>query len=158
MSAVTPAERRAHEDAVLALVRSPRPGALEELLEPLAESLRSRFPRFTGVYFYWMAEPGTLVLRAFRGRPTEHVRIPVGQGICGRAAREGRTVVVDDVNADPAYLACSIETRSEIVVPVVRGSEVLGEIDIDSDVPAAFGEDDRKFLERLAALIAAVAP
>jgi L-methionine (R)-S-oxide reductase len=158
MSAVTPAERRAHEDAVLALARSPGAGALQELLEQLAEALQARFSHFTGVYFYWMAGAGTLVLRAFRGRPTQHVRIPVGQGICGRAAREGRTVVVDDVNADPAYLACSIETRSEIVVPVVRGSEVLGEIDIDSDVPAAFGEDDRRFLERLAALIAAVAP
>ena len=95
------------------------------------------------------------MLRAFRGRPTDHTRIPVGQGICGRAAREKQTVLVDDVNADPAYLACSLETKSEIVVPVMRGTEVLGEIDIDSDVPAAFTEADREFLERLAFLIAA---
>jgi L-methionine (R)-S-oxide reductase len=156
MSAITPAERRAHEEALLDLARASA-GTLDELLPTLAAGLQGRFPQYTGVYFYWMAGPGAgpLTLRAFRGRATEHVRIPVGQGICGRAAREARTVVVDDVNADPAYLACSLETRSEIVVPVMRGGDVLGEIDIDSDVAAAFGEEDRVFLERLADLIAA---
>ena len=67
----------------------------------------------------------------------------------------GLTIVVDDVNADPRYLACSIETKSEIVVPIMSGDRVLGEIDIDSDRPAAFGPDDRRLLESVASLLAA---
>ena len=64
------------------------------------------------------------------------------------------TIIVDDVNSDPRYLACSLETKSEIVVPIMRGAEVLGEIDIDSDQPAAFKAADRELLERVAAAIA----
>lgn len=82
------------------------------------------------------------------------MRIPVGQGICGAAAATGRTEVVDDVNADPRYLACFPSTRSEIVVPISHEGRVVGEIDIDSDRPAAFGQADRAFLERVAELIA----
>jgi GAF domain-containing protein len=78
------------------------------------------------------------------------VRIPVGQGVCGAAAASGSTEIVDDVNADPRYLACFASTRSEIVVPIFHDGRVVGEIDIDSDRPAAFGEDDRAALERIA--------
>ncbi len=120
-----------------------------ELLEAMTEALDTHFAHYTGVYIY-MAEGDILVLRHFRGRPTEHMRIPVGEGICGRAARVKATVTVDDVNSDPDYIACSLETRSEIVVPIMRGEAVLGEIDIDSDVPGAFSSEDRAFLERLA--------
>jgi GAF domain-containing protein len=81
------------------------------------------------------------------------VRIPVCQGICGAAAATGQTEVVDDVNADERYLACFPSTRSEIVVPIAYEGRVVGEIDIDSDRPAAFGPDDRAFLERVALLI-----
>jgi GAF domain-containing protein len=81
------------------------------------------------------------------------VRIPVGQGICGAAAATGQTEVVDDVNADERYLACFPSTSSEIVVPIAYDGRVVGEIDIDSDRPAAFGQDDRVFLERVALLI-----
>lgn len=151
----TPSDRAAAEREVLAAVTGTE--ALEALLERLAAALQTRFPHYTGVYFYWLEGGDVLRLLAFRGRPTDHVRIPVGQGICGRAAREKRTVMVDDVNADPAYLACSLETRSEIVVPIVRRGAVLGEIDIDSDVPAAFGPADRAFLETLAVRIAEIA-
>ncbi len=149
-----PSTRAQSEGAVLALVSAGEPAGFGRLLERLAAALQSGFPHYTGVYFYWLKGDAMLELVAYHGRPTEHERIPVGQGICGRAAREGRTVVVDDVNADPAYLACSLETRSEIVVPVVRDGRVLGEIDIDSDVPAAFTAGDREFLEKLAGLIA----
>ena len=83
-----------------------------------------------------------------------HTRIPLGRGICGAAATAKTTIIVDDVNADPRYLACSIETRSEIVVPIIEDGEVLGEIDIDSDTPAAFGDADRHLLEQVAALLA----
>jgi GAF domain-containing protein len=89
---------------------------------------------------------------------TEHTRIPVGQGVCGAAAASGVTEIVDEVNADPRYLACFPSTRSEIVVPIAVDGRVVGEIDIDSDRPAAFGDDDREFLEQVAALIAPHCP
>ena len=138
---------------VLDLVRQ---GALplDALLDRVVEALHARFPHYTGVYLYWMDGPDALVLRAHRGRPTEHTRIPVSVGICGRAAREKRTVIVDDVTADSSYLACSLETRSEIVVPILKGDRVFGEIDIDGDAAKAYGPADQRFLEELAQLIA----
>jgi len=85
------------------------------------------------------------------GRPTPHVRIPISEGICGAAVREGITINVPDVNSDPRYLACSVFTKSEIVVPIYnKKGEIVGEIDIDSDMPSAFDEDDRVFLEGIA--------
>jgi GAF domain-containing protein len=95
-----------------------------------------------------------LVLGPYVGRPSPHTRIPLGLGICGSAAVEKSTIVVDDVNADPRYLACSLDTRSEIVVPIIRGDEVIGEIDVDSDQPAAFGSADRTLLEAVAQALA----
>jgi L-methionine (R)-S-oxide reductase len=98
------------------------------------------------------------VLGPWKGQQaTEHVRIPVGQGVCGAAAASGQTEVVDDVNADPRYLACFPSTRSEIVVPIAHEGRVVGEIDIDSDRPAAFGDEDREFLERISVQISPVA-
>ena len=149
--------RSAAEREVLGLAGRAGHMSLASVLDRLASALQKGFPHYTGVYFYWLEGGEELRLRAYRGRPTEHVRIPIGQGICGRAVREKQTVTVDDVNADPAYLACSLETRSEIVVPIMRGADVLGEIDIDSDVPAAFGREDRAFLEKLAVRIAEMA-
>jgi len=95
------------------------------------------------------------VLGPFLGKPSPHTRIPLNRGICGAAASQKQTIVVDDVNSDPRYLACSIETKSEIVVPIMRGATVLGEIDIDSDKPAAFGAEDRALLEAVAKALAA---
>ena len=107
---------------------------------------------WVGIY---LVEGDDLVLGPWRGpQATEHVRIPVGQGVCGAAAASGETEIVDDVNADPRYLACFPSTRSEIVVPIARDGRVVGEIDIDSDRPAAFREDDRLLLERVAAIAA----
>ena len=88
------------------------------------------------------------MLGPYLGKPSPHTRIPLNRGICGAAATQKATIIVDDVNADPRYLACSIETKSEIVVPIMRGDEVLGEIDIDSDRPAAFGASDRRCSKR----------
>jgi GAF domain-containing protein len=104
-----------------------------------------------GVY---LLEGEELVLGPFVGKPTPHTRIPLNKGICGAAASSGKTLIVDDVQADPRYLACSLETRSEIVVPIVRAGRVLGEIDIDSDAPAAFTEEDRRLLEAVAEILA----
>ena len=123
---------------------------LQEAVEVLQEI---EHYSWVGIY---LVEGEDLVLGPWRGpQATEHVRIPVGQGVCGAAAASGETEIVDDVNADPRYLACFPSTRSEIVVPVLYEGSVVAEIDVDSDVPAAFGEADRVFLERVATAISA---
>jgi GAF domain-containing protein len=114
--------------------------------------LKDALPYYSWAGIY-LLEGDELVLGPYFGKPSPHTRIPLGRGICGAAATEKATIIVDDVNADPRYLACSIETRSEIVVPIMNGAEVLGEIDIDSDQPAAFGASDRALLEQVAALL-----
>jgi len=121
---------------------------LQEAVEVLQEI---EHYSWVGIY---LVEGEDLVLGPWRGpQATEHVRIPVGQGVCGAAAASGETEIVDDVNADPRYLACFASTRSEIVVPIAHDGRVVGEIDIDSDRPAAFGDEDRELLERVAVLL-----
>ena len=115
--------------------------------------LKDRRPHYTWVGIY-LLEGDELVLGPYLGKPSPHTRIPLNRGICGAAATEKATIIVDDVNSDPRYLACSLETRSEIVVPIMRSETVLGEIDIDSDQPAAFGPADRDLLEEIAAALA----
>ena len=115
--------------------------------------LKDAIPYYTWAGIY-LLDGNELVLGPYLGKPSPHTRIPLGRGICGAAAAEKATITVDDVNADPRYLACSLETKSEIVVPIMDGADVLGEIDIDSDRPAAFGDDDRRLLEEVARLLA----
>jgi putative methionine-R-sulfoxide reductase with GAF domain len=130
-----------------------RGGDADDVLRQIVSVLYDRFDHYSWVGIY-LVEDDELVLGPWQGpQATEHVRIPVGQGVCGAAAATGRTEVVDDVNADPRYLACFPSTRSEIVVPISYEGRVVAEIDIDSDTPAAFGEEDRRFLERVALLI-----
>jgi L-methionine (R)-S-oxide reductase len=117
------------------------------------EILKRERPHYTWAGIY-LLEGAELVLGPYLGKPSPHTRIPLGRGICGAAATARATIVVDDVNSDSRYLACSLETRSEIVVPILRDGTVLGEIDIDSDMPAAFGSDDRQLLEAVAAMLA----
>ncbi len=114
---------------------------------------RLPYCNWTGFYMLDPDAPETLVLGPYRGAPTEHVRIPVSQGICGAAVAENDTVIVDDVHSDPRYLACSVETKSEIVVPVRANGAVVGEIDIDSHELAAFSPGDKEFLEKCAAIV-----
>ena len=128
-----------------------------DVLTEVVEALHDDHEHYSWVGIYFV-EGDDLVLGPWKGpQATEHVRIPVGQGVCGAAAASGETEVVDDVNADPRYLACFPSTRSEIVVPIAREGRVLGEIDIDSDQPAAFGDADRELLEHVAGLIALLA-
>ena len=124
-------------------------------MDSIVQLLHDKLARYNWVGFY-MIDPNDsnmLVLGPFRGSVTPHTRIPLNQGICGAAASSGKTVVVDDVNKDPRYLACSIETKSEIVVPVFAKGKVVGELDIDSHVHAAFGPDDRKLCEQATQLL-----
>ncbi len=141
---------------VLSSVEQAAAGSAEAraLMAETVALLRRERPRYNWVGVY-LLENDELVLGPYVGKPTPHTRIPLNKGICGAAASTGRTVIVNDVNADPRYLACSLETRSEIVVPIVRAGHVLGEIDIDSDEPAAFTEEDRKLLEAVAEILAA---
>jgi len=128
----------------------------DRFMDEMTRVLHGKMLKYNWVGFY-MLEPGTkppvLVLGHFQGAMTPHTRIPLHEGICGAAASSGKTVVVDDVHSDPRYLACSIETKSEIVVPVFVRGEVVGELDIDSHFPAAFGGQDRDFVEHCARLV-----
>lgn len=130
--------------------------SVEHLMSSIVNRLAQHFSKYNWVGFYMLekgAQEPTLVLGPFAGAPTPHTRIPLHQGICGAAAASGQTVVVDDVHSDPRYLPCSIETKSEIVVPIFVRGEVVGELDIDSHLPAAFGPDDRQLVEHCARLV-----
>jgi L-methionine (R)-S-oxide reductase len=128
----------------------------EAFMKGIVALLHERMTRYNWVGFYMLEKEGKqdiLVLGPFKGTMTPHTRIPLNQGICGAAASTGKTIVIDDVNADPRYLACSLETKSEIVVPVFAHKKVVGELDIDSHFHAAFGPDDRKLCEHAATLL-----
>ena len=129
--------------------------SLRSLQEGMVAALAERLPHFSWTGFYMLdpADAEMLVVGPYVGDPTPHVRIPVSQGICGAAVASGETVIVDDVASDPRYLSCSIETKSEIVVPIYAGGKVVGEIDIDSHDAAAFREEDRIFLEEVAGIV-----
>jgi L-methionine (R)-S-oxide reductase len=127
----------------------------DQLMESITVLLNKEMLKYNWVGFY-MLESGAdpmLVLGHYRGAMTPHIRISLNQGICGAAASSGKTVVVDDVTKDTRYLACSLETKSEIVVPVFVRGKVVGELDIDSHFPAAFGSDDRELVEYCAQLV-----
>jgi GAF domain-containing protein len=95
-----------------------------------------------------------LVLGPWKGKQaTEHTKIPIGQGVCGSAVQSGKIEVIDNVSKDCRYLSCFLSTRSEIVVPIKKKNTVIGEIDIDSDVPAAFDNNDAVFLEKIADML-----
>ena len=132
--------------------------SVEDLMSIIVGRLQERLGHYDWVGFYMIeksaaGEEPVLVLGPYVGAVTEHTRIPLNQGICGAAASTGRTLVIDDVTQDPRYLACSIETKSEIVVPVNVKGEVVGELDVDSHTPAAFTPDDRQLVEHCARLV-----
>jgi L-methionine (R)-S-oxide reductase len=122
-----------------------------QALAEVCRFLRHSFSHYPWVGIY-RVDGTDLVLDAWDGpQATEHTRIPIARGVCGQAVREDRSVIVDDVNADPNYLACFLETRAEIVVPVRHEGTVVGEIDIDGNSVRAFDASDRQFLESVAA-------
>lgn len=128
----------------------------KDLMEGVCRLLHERMLKYSWVGFYMLepgAQPPVLVLTAFVGAMTPHTRIPLNQGICGAAASSGKTIVVDDVSKDPRYLACSLETKSEIVVPLFVKGQVVGELDIDSHFPAAFGPEDQKLIQHCAEIV-----
>jgi GAF domain-containing protein len=124
-----------------------------DVFEYTVKFLNERIPHYNWVGIY-IVEGNDLVLRTYSGpKETEHTRIKIGDGICGLAAKEQFTVVVPDVSKESKYISCFPETKSEIVVPIFKGREVIGEIDIDSDFLNPFVNEDRHFLEEIANLI-----
>lgn len=124
-----------------------------ELLDLAAELIQASGEPYTGVYLY-MLHGDELVLEAHRGRPTDHLRIPVGQGVCGTAVATGEDQNVPDVRERENYLACNAFTRSELVVLIRRPDGVLGQIDIDSDSIDPFNEAEVEAVRRVAEAIA----
>jgi len=120
----------------------------EDKLLEICSILRDEIPHYDWVGFY-IAEGKELVLGPFRGEPTEHVRIPFGEGICGQAAERGETFIVQDVSRETNYLSCSVKVKSEMVVPIFKDGKIVGELDIDSHSISPFTSADKEFLERV---------
>lgn len=145
-------------DRVVAALRGAfaREAPRSELLTVAAERIQAAGPPYTSVYLY-MLRGDELVLEAFAGRETEHTRIAVGHGVCGTAVATGSDQNVPDVRAVSNYIACNAWTRSELVVLIRRGPLILGQIDIDSDVPDPFTSEEeaevRKVADALAVLL-----
>ena len=118
----------------------------------LAALLWEFLPDVNWTGFYRMVD-GELVLGPFIGRPA-CIRIPLGKGVCGTAAADRTTQLVEDVHAFPGHIACDSDTNSELVVPVLRAGEVVAVIDLDSPSKGRFDDEDRLGIERLAELIA----
>jgi L-methionine (R)-S-oxide reductase len=137
---------------VEALVASDAPD--ERVLEEIVRLVNEAHPLWDWSGIYLLAD-GTLVVGPFAGsdEPPEHSRIEVGEGVCGTAVAENRNQLVEDVRELDNYLACSISTRSELVVLIHDGWEVVGQFDIDSDERGAFTQEDEALLDELAALI-----
>lgn len=130
-----------------------RDASRQELLELVATRMRAAGSPYTGVYLY-MLHGDLLKLEAFDGRPTDHTEIPVGTGICGQAVAEMRDLNIPDVGQADGYLACSIETKSELVVLIRRHDEILGQIDIDSDTLDGFDAAEEAAVREVADALA----
>ena len=133
-------------------------GSRKQFMEAVARQLHDRMLKYNWVGFYMIekgskGQPDMLVLGPFVGSMTPHSRIALNQGICGAAASSGKTIVVHDVKSDPRYLACSADTKSEIVVPIFAKGTLVGELDIDSHFRAAFQQEDIALVEYCAALV-----
>jgi GAF domain-containing protein len=125
----------------------------DEVLRESVQILKHERHHYNWVGIY-LLEDETLVLHNYIGKPTEHTHIQVGQGVCGVAVAEGANQIVGDVTKLDNYLACSVETRAEIVVLIRRGVRIIGQIDIDSDLADAFTSEDESLLSRVAELLA----
>ena len=106
-----------------------------------------------GLYVIDKKKSTELVLVSFEGEPTEHVRIPFGEGVCGQVALIRKTLVVQDVTKEANYISCSLKVKSEIVIPIFRNEKLVGELDVDSHIAAPFTLDDEKFLTEIAEMV-----
>lgn len=120
----------------------------------ICELLEANVPHYNWVGFYFKnGNKNELKLGPYVGEPTDHTIIPFGKGICGQVAVSNKNFVVPDVAAQDNYIACSITVKAEIVIPIFVNGENIGQIDIDSNTPDPFTEDDERFLEFVCALV-----
>ena len=128
----------------------------QEALEWVCAEIQQKLPAYDWVGFYFhKPEKKELHLKAFAGKPTDHTVIPFGKGICGQVALSNQNFVVDDVSEQDNYIACSIDVKSEIVVPLFVEGKNMGQIDIDSNTARAFDDKDEAFLVEVNRLVAA---
>jgi GAF domain-containing protein len=128
-------------------------GKEEKKLQTVVSYLHDHVDYYSWVGIY-LIKDNILQLGPWKGpQATEHKNIPIGKGVCGAAAKTGKTEMVSDVKNDDRYLSCFLSTRSEIVVPIKKNKKIIGEIDIDSDRPAAFTKQDKTFLESVADML-----
>jgi len=119
-----------------------------EKLQRICNHLRASISYYDWVGFYFKnGDKRELKLGPYSGEPTDHTSIPFGKGICGQVAESNQNFVVPDVHAQDNYIACSLTVKSEIVVPLFKNGENIGQIDIDSNTPDPFTEEDERFLE-----------
>jgi L-methionine (R)-S-oxide reductase len=129
----------------------------QELLQIGATLVREAGAPYTSVYMYMLDASGkNLELEAFDGRETPHTNIPIGRGLCGKAITTGADLNIPNVSGSPEYLACNLDTKSELIVLIRRHDEILGQIDIDSDVPDGFNEDEQAALKEVADALASL--
>jgi len=116
-------------------------------LTEVCDLLQTKVETYDWVGFYFKnGDKRELILKAFAGEPTDHTVIPFGKGICGQVAESNQNFVVDDVAAQDNYIACSMNVKSEVVIPLFKNGENMGQIDIDSHTPEAFSRKDEDFL------------
>jgi L-methionine (R)-S-oxide reductase len=144
-----------NSDRIVAALRGAfaREEGREALLRSAAEKIHAAGPPYTSVYLY-MLQGDELVLEAYAGRQTDHTRIRVGMGVCGTALAMGEDQNVRDVRAVSNYIACNVWTRSELVVLIRRGALILGQIDIDSDLPDPFTPGEEAAVKQVADALA----
>ena len=138
------------------IISTHRDDERDEILEKICAVLKDEVPHYNWVGFY-LVDPDAerkLVLGPYVGTPTNHTRIPFGKGICGQAAATENTFIVQDVTLETNYLSCSPDVRSEIVVPILKGDVIVGELDIDSHALAPFTDQDQAFLDAVCAQVA----
>jgi len=124
----------------------------DETLRYAVQILKQERNHYNWVGIY-LLDGDILVLHNYIGKPTEHTHIPVGTGVCGAAVTQGANQIVGDVTKVDNYLACSLETRAEIVVLIRKAGEIVGQIDIDSDLENAFNYEDEMLLNRVGDLL-----
>lgn len=121
----------------------------------VCELLEKNITHYNWVGFYFKnGDKNELKLGPYVGEPTDHIIIPFGKGICGQVAVSNQNFVVPDVSAHDNYIACSMNVKAEIVIPIFVKGENVGQIDIDSSTPDPFTQDDERFLEFVCAQVA----
>ena len=127
----------------------------QTVLYEITKLLQQEVAHYNWVGFYALDKPNAMLrLGPYSGLPTEHTEIPVGKGVCGQVALSLKSKIVQDVRKEENYISCSIDVKSEIVIPIIKNGEFVAEIDIDSNTPSPFTADDEEFLVRLCLALA----